>query len=247
VNLDAKVGRLAAARGRLEAAVARHASDPRILLLAARFYARHDDFTRAVPLFRRVVELDPSSFDAYIALGAIYVAQRRLAEARGEFLELAKYQPRSVAPPTMIGLLYHVEGRLPEAREWYEKALAIDRRASTASNNLAWMLAEQGQELDLALSLAQTAIAEKPNQPEIVDTLGWVYYKKDLLGMAIQSFQRALDGDPDNPLYHYHMGVALAREGKDAAARSALQRALELNPTFDNADEARLALQALLY
>ena len=246
VNLDVVQKKPDAARRRLQAVVARPAAAVNVLLLAARFYAQQRDFDEAVVLLRRVIERDASNLEAYSALGAIYVAQRRLPAARAELLELARLQP-AVSTLTMIGLLYHLEGNLAEARSWYEKTLAIDPRAAAAANNLAWLYAESNERLEYALLLAQTARAQLPTRAEVSDTLGWVYYKKEMAGMAISMFTRSIEQDPKNPLYHYHLGLALARQGNDAAARASLQHALNLKPDFPEAGDATRALRALAY
>lgn len=246
VNLDVVQKRPEAARRRIEAAVANPAASVSVQLLAARFYAQQRDFEPAIALLRRVIGKDPSNLEAYSALGAIYVAQRRLPAARAELIQASQLQP-SVSTITMVGLLYHLEDDLDQARVWYEKALAIDPRAAAAANNLAWLLAERNERLDAALLLAQTARAQLPTRPEVSDTLGWVYYKKDMAGMAVPMFTRSVEQDPKNAMYHYHLGLALARQGNDAAARASLQRALNLQPDSPYASDATRALRELAY
>jgi tetratricopeptide (TPR) repeat protein len=118
------------------------------------------------------------------------------------------------------------QGQLEQARERYERVLAIDPRAAVAANNLAWMQAEAAQNLDVALQLAQTAVSASPDAPEIRDTLGWIYYKKNLPESAIPQFARSIARDPNNPTYHYHIGLAYLKAGDHERAMSAFERAL---------------------
>ena len=55
----------------------------------------------------------------------------------------------------------------------------------------------------------------------------------------------ARDRAPSNPLYHYHLGLAYAKQGDHDRARAALQRALKLKPDFNGAEDARAQLAAL--
>jgi tetratricopeptide (TPR) repeat protein len=89
------------------------------------------------------------------------------------------------------------------------------------------------------LTLAQAAKKELPDQPEVNDTLGWVYYRKGLFGLAIEALEQSVQKDPDNAVYLYHLGMTYAGQGDRTRARSALDRALALNPRFDGAEQAR--------
>lgn len=45
--------------------------------------------------------------------------------------------------------------------------------------------------LDRAVQLAEEAHRQLPSRPEVSDTLGWVYYKKGLLPLAIDMMHEA--------------------------------------------------------
>jgi Flp pilus assembly protein TadD len=49
--------------------------------------------------------------------------------------------------------------------------------------------------------------------------------------------------DPQNPVYHYHLGLALSKNGEPERARRALQTAVKLNPRFADAQQALATLQ----
>ena len=118
-------------------------------------------------------------------------------------------------------------------------------RAAVASNNLAWMYASRGEQLDRALQLAQAAKAELPDHPEVNDTLGFVYLKKQLPALAIPPLRLAVEKDPGNPAFHYHLGLAYSQTGDKAAARQALEQALKLKPDFEGAEDAKKVLSTL--
>jgi len=168
-------------------------------------------------------------------------------QARAEFIRLSEQQPGMVPPLTMVGILSEALGETEEARKWYDRALRIDPRAATANNNLAWMYAEKGEKLDVALQLAQVAHEELPTQLEITDTLGWVYYKKGLYSQAIRTLQDCVQFEPANPIYHYHLGLAHAANGEDRRARIELEAALKIDPNFRGSVDARRVIQRLIY
>ncbi len=127
----------------------------------------------------------------------------------------------------------------------YERLVEVAPRAAVAANNLAWMYASRGEQLDRALQLAQAAKAELPDNPAVNDTLAFVYIKKQLPALAIPLLSLAIGKEPGNPAYHYHLGLAYSQTGDKAGARKALEQALKLKPDFDGAVDARRLLKSL--
>jgi Flp pilus assembly protein TadD len=178
-------------------------------------------------------------------LGAFYAIQGRLPEATAEFENLARKEPRSVPVHTVIAMLFEAQSRTADAQAQYEKVLEIDSRAPVAANNLAWLYVQEGGNLDIALQLAQTAKSQLPDVPEVDDTLGWIYHKKGFNTLAVSSLQEAVRKNPANPTFHFHLGVAHAAAGDRDKARTALQKALTIDDSFERAPETRQALAQL--
>ena len=109
------------------------------------------------------------------------------------------------------------------------------------------MYLESGGSLDQALQYAQAAKTILPERPEINDTLGWIYYKKEMYQEAIKALRESVGDAPDNPVYQYHLGLAYAQMGDDAKARTALERALKVAPRFSDAADAKRVLATLVY
>jgi tetratricopeptide (TPR) repeat protein len=244
-TLDIVAGNRTAARERVERRVKAEPKNAAMRMVAAQTYIAVGDIPSAERALRDAIDLDSSNLVAYGLLGQIYASQRRLTEARIEYEEVAKRLPKAAGPPTMVGMLHELQNNKEDAKRWYEKALVADSGAPVAANNLAWLTVEEGGNLDVALQLAQAAKSRLPNSPEVDDTLGWVYYKKGLNTLAIGSFQASIDKDQKNALYHYHLGLAYAKNGDRDKARVSLEQALSLNPKFDGAAEAQKTLASL--
>ena len=78
------------------------------------------------------------------------------------------------------------QGKRDEARKSYEATVNGPENAPVAANNLAFIYAEQGTNLDVALQLATSAKQGLPDDPSVDDTLGWIYYKKDMPSLAVR-------------------------------------------------------------
>ena len=148
-------------------------------------------------------------------------------------------------PHCELGVLYENKNEVDAARQYYEKALEINPDYLPAMNNLAYLLAEHDQDLNKALDLARRAKEKLGRVPAVMDTLGWVYYKKELYDSALQEFETCVEKEPENPVFHYHMGLAHYRLGSYNQAETALKKALSLKNDFAGADEAQKILDQL--
>jgi putative PEP-CTERM system TPR-repeat lipoprotein len=229
-------GDVAKARAQVEEWRAASPGNRSLDILAARVELTTGNSADAERILRSVVAADPAQLDAYELLGQLYVSQGKLDRAIEQYETIAQRARRPTGPRTMAAILHEARGDRPRAKQAYEAIVASDARAGVASNNLAWIYAEEGK-LDDALRLARVAQEQLKRRPEGEDTLGWVQLHKGLTADAIAAFTRAVKRSPNNPVYHYHLKI-----GDKARGRGALERALELSPDFSGAEDARRQL-----
>jgi Flp pilus assembly protein TadD len=67
-----------------------------------------------------------------------------------------------------------------------------------------------------------------PNSPDISDTLGFVYYQKNLNAEALRIFKQIVQDYPKNPTFHFHLAMALLKEGDKQGARDEAEKALKI-------------------
>ena len=108
------------------------------------------------------------------------------------------------------------------AEEHYRKALSLSQDSPIASNNLAWLIAENQGNLDEALQLATASVAKGPNVAGYYDTLGWVYFKNGLYSNAAKLVRKAIElaessGKAVDPAYRERLGMILAASGDKAS------------------------------
>ena len=229
------------ARARVEARLAAQPNQPELLLLAARVYAAAQDFPKTEATLRKAIEADPSSSQAYAMLAATLLRTGRLDAARAEYDQIAQRDPKNIAAQTVSAMILQSQQKTADAKKRYEAIVNADPTAAVAANNLAWLYAEEGANLDEALRLAQAAAAKLPKSAEVQDTLGWIYIKKDLPDRAAPAFEKSVEMDPANASYSYHLAMAYSKIGELAKARAAAQQALKLKP--DYADAQKLLAQ----
>ncbi len=251
-QFDLGAGKPNEALARIDKAGAAGPLTPPLLLLRAQILATMHDFSKAEEEARRAFAAAPAMPGALELLANIYVAQNRQNEAIASFEEAEKAGALPASGQQLLARLYLAAGRTADAKPLYEKVISARADLPGAKNDLAWLLANEGTDLERALTLAQEAQQAEPESAEVADTLGFVYLKKGLNDPALEQFKYAIelagrssnDTVPDRPEYHYHMGLALQALGRGSEAASAFEKALALDGKFANADDARRQLEA---
>lgn len=250
-QMDLGAGNVDQALARIDEAAKTQPLAPPLLLLRAQILASREDYAGAEEEARRAFAAAPSLPGALELLANLYVAQNRVDEAIASFLEAEKAGALPPSGQQLLARLYLTAGRDAEAKPLYEKVLAARSDLPGAKNDLAWILAKEGSDLERALTLAQEAQQAEPESAEVADTLGYVYLKKGLSDPALQQFKYAIElsqrskssTSPERPEYHYHAGLSLQAMGRNDEAAAAFERALALG-SFAEADDARRQLEA---
>jgi len=242
VRVDLAEKKPDAAWARISASADKFPKDARYRIEQARVAVAKRDLPAAEVSLRKAIETDPAALEAYGMLGQVYLSQSKLDQAKAEFETVAKKNPRSVGAQTLIGMILQQQGKATEAMEQYRRTVEIDSKAAVASNNLAWMQASTGGNLDQALQYAQAASQVLPDQAEVNDTLGYIYILKKIPTMAVAPMLKAVDKDPANATYQYRLGQAYLLSGNKVKAKGALESALKLKADFPEAADARTLL-----
>ncbi|MDA0738723.1 MAG: tetratricopeptide repeat protein [Nitrospirae bacterium] len=195
--------------------------------------------------FRDAINIDDAVQISYMNLAELYRRTDRVDEAVKEYEMALVKNPKLVSAHMMLGMIAEKRDDLSGAKQHYQESLKINESFAPAANNLAWILAEEGTNLDEALSYAQIAREQAPSDPNIADTLGWIYYKKNAYLKAVSFLNEAADKLQDNPIIHYHLGMTQLKKGDTAAAKKALNTALKLSDKFPGVEEAKKALAEL--
>jgi tetratricopeptide (TPR) repeat protein len=178
-------------------------------------------------------------------LAQIYHQTGKIEQAMKEYEAVLLKDPRVIQAHMLLGIMYDGRKEYTGAQTHYEQALKLNPKFAPAANNLAWLQAEQGGNLDVALSYAQTAREQRPDDPHIADTLGWIYYKKSAYRLAMNLLKEAVEKLTSEPLIQYHYGMAQYKNGDTSGAKKSLQTALKLSQNFPGSEEAKKTLAGL--
>ena len=259
VTILSRQKQFAQAHAKVDKAIADN--DGRKDILPALYYLQADVFTAeknvdsAEAQLKKAIEIDDQYLPAYSAYASILVGRNQTDAAVEQYKKVVEKKP-SASIYTLIGILEDARGGAAEAEKNYRKALEIAPDAQIAANNLAWLIAENGENLDEALTLSQAVVKKYTNTAGFYDTLGWVYFKKGLFSPAVEQFKKAvaLDaadaeraGQKPSPAYRLRLGMALASSGDKTSARREVEISLqnEKNLSQTEAQDARNLLARL--
>ena len=207
-----------------------------------------EDFAGGVAVLRGGIEANPDDEGFYAALASFYIRLERGGDAESLIEQTLSEKPLFSALACTLGDWRLVSGRPDEALEVYEHALKFasgDVRAR-AANAVAWVLAEKGTDLRRAVELASEAILLRPDNPAILDTLGWAFYKSAQYNKAVANLARAVELSNEPPADTlYHLALAYREAGMLANAQEAARRALAADASLagDEDIEALMALE----
>ena len=169
----------------------------------------------------------------------LYIAETQLMQKHGDHDEaLALYELAMTVFPEENDLLYnralfiHELGDFPAMERDLRRVLERDPDHADALNALGYSLADRNERLDEAYGLISRALELKPDSAAILDSMGWVLYRKGQLTEAADYLQRALALVQDDEIAA-HLGEVLWMKGRRSEAREVWREALEHAPGSD--------------
>jgi tetratricopeptide (TPR) repeat protein len=248
-SLELREGKRDEAIARVRAIATQFPDAPETQKLLVQTLAAAGEKEEAAKLVEQVQERWPS----YIGVAELYLSVMTRA-GRGDEAFAALSQKQDAGQLSPHGRV--VLARLHASRGEEEKAITLLRSAlgevndlPAAGNNLAFLLAKRGEDLQEATELAQEARASRPDSSEIADTLGFVYMQRKLAEAALVQFDAALELAPaESPAWataQFHRGLALRELGRGEEAVIAVERALASGAEFPESQDAHRVLAEL--
>jgi len=218
--------------------VARNPDQDDLTLALANVAARTGKLDLSIQQFEALSAKHPKDAFLHSRLGELYRREGKLEVSVEHLRKAIQLAPDQPAPKLQLALQLDQLKQGVEARQLYEQLLKMQPNNVVVLNNLAYMMAESGTELDQALTLAQRAKQAMPEEINVADTLGWIYIKKNLSDNAIDIYRDLVRRQPERSTFHYHLGMALYQKGDRTQAKQSLLTALRNKP--EKEEEAKI-------
>ncbi|MCM2280440.1 MAG: tetratricopeptide repeat protein [Bdellovibrionaceae bacterium] len=138
-----------------------------------------------------------------------------------------------------LGSMHDRLGQTAKTEKSMTRVLEIDANHVQALNFLAYTYAEQNKELDSAERLVRRALELQPNDGYIMDTLGWVLFKKGDTAEAVKVLEAAYKEQPSESVIAEHLGDAYYKLQLPEKAKRMYQRAFETETNDANQRKIR--------
>ena len=173
-----------------------------------------------------------------VPVAALCAAQLtgRVVPALERTAKVAEVLPADPQAQLDYGRALHEAGRLNEAIEKYESALARDSKLAEAEYYLGFAWTQLG-DLDRAIEHEQRAVALEPRNARYEFRLAHALAGKGLLKEARERFERSLSADPNLVPAHKELADLLCRVGEFQEAVTHYEAALRLQPDLVEAEQ----------
>jgi tetratricopeptide (TPR) repeat protein len=202
----------------------------------------------AAAALEEALTLNPNDVQALGLLIKAYQGMPDQAGMRQKLEQKAKDPQAPVFYALTLAQIYEMQRQGDKAIAIYNNLLERRQSPPVVKNNLAYLLAEYQptpENLARAQKMASEILADNPEDPRLLDTLGWIYCRQKNFAEAKKYLVKAVDKAPKNPVIQFHLGFCAAKLGDAALARTALEKALAFKNPFPGREEAQKLLEGL--
>ncbi len=222
-----------------DAALVLHQDNPITLYVKGKSYIDKKDFSQAFLQLKKIVETQPDFLSPHYDLAILYLIMDETDKSIEEYKKLAVLDPENASVRLSTGQIYSRQGKIEKAIDEYKQVLALAPDSPVGYNELAYQYAENETNLDEGLEYALKAAKLAPNDAPILDTLGWIYFKKDNINKSIESLKSAVESRPDSPTIRFHLGMALYKNNDLKNALSEFKNSLTISGRFKEASKSK--------
>jgi len=221
------------------------ARDPAPRNLLGQLLAANHQLPAAIATFNETITLAPKWWPSYRNLGLAQAANGDVPAAIATYESALKLAPTSLQLVNELSALYVRQGNIDAAVNHYEALYRLTPHNTTVANNLAVFLVDHRTDrtsLDRARDLSADFATSR--QPGLLDTYGWVRYRRGEFTAALTPLEHAVEQAPDNKEFRYHLGLVQLQTGEKARGRTNLEAAVAGDTPYPWAKDARMALAA---
>ncbi len=202
--------------------------NPELLAMMQAYYTQIGKLPDYIAMLEAKRAKQPENREVVDRLVEIYAGEKRMVDARRVIDAIGAAAASDADLLYYVSSLYTRIGEKQAAQKILAQALQVDPLHAAAANDLGYVWADEGKNLDQAERLVRLAVKAEPDNQSFLDSLGWVLYKRGKFADARPWFERAIGpaARPD-PVVLDHLGDTLYRLGDAPGAMQQWQKAME--------------------
>ncbi len=199
-------------------------------LRIAALMAKRGDLDAARDRLHAIQEQNPTLTSRIILVeGELLVNAQRLNDAMTLYDQALEKEPENNELLYARALLAEKLGKIDILERDLRDILKREPDNALALNALGYTLADRSLRLDEALELIKHALTLLPNDPAVLDSMGWVQFRLGHHSEALKYLRRAYELNDDAEI-SAHLIEVLWTSGDKAAARKLGQQAIKADP-----------------
>ena len=164
------------------------------------------EYEKAISIIKKTVLTHPHVSSRIYTLYAGFLEQKKdFSEALNVLLKASEVFPKDTEVLFYTGVMYDQLGNTDQTIKWMKNVLSIDANHVEALNHLAFIYAELNRNLEFAERMVVKALSLSPNDSYILDTAGWVFFKRGKILKALKYLKRAYQNNNSEGLIAEHL------------------------------------------
>jgi tetratricopeptide (TPR) repeat protein len=204
-----------------------HPQYKKTILSIAFLYRDMNRTVEAIQFLEQHHRQSPADIDITSYLASFYQENNRHDIAVTMLQGALKEAPQNTALLFKLGAVLDAAGQRRKSIETMKTIIRLDPEHASALNYLGYTYAEMGIHLDQALKLVQRALEIRPEDGYIMDSLGWVYFKKQAYDKAIFYLEKAVELSEYETVIAAHLADAYLKIGQREKAITMYKKALD--------------------
>jgi tetratricopeptide (TPR) repeat protein len=194
--------------------------------------AQSDRLEEARKQLRDLIAEDKNDIDAIITLGGLLHRDKNYKEAAAVYSQAVD---ATAEPKKSDWSLFFSRGvSYDQAKEWrkaekdLQTSIDLDPEQAVALNYLGYSWVDRGTHIEKGMDLIKKAVDLRPNDGDIVDSLGWAYYRQAKYPEATTELERAVELKPHSWEINDHLGDVYWKTNRKLEAKFQWLHALSL-------------------
>jgi tetratricopeptide (TPR) repeat protein len=192
----------------------------------------------AIAQLKEMAAAHPNWASASIQLGDLLREKKQFADSAAAYDEAIRRLGKAGIQPRWSlyysrGIAFERSGQWKRAEADLLHALELQPNQPLVLNYLGYSWVDRGENLKRGLQMIEKAVALRPDDGYIVDSLGWAHYRLGDYKAAVKYLEKATELVPEDPTINDHLGDAYWQTGRPREARFQWRQALQFGPAKD--------------